>query len=51
MKTLRFLFTALQAAIGLSACGQENFENANVAEFAKLADEPNVVVLDVRTAE
>ena len=51
MKALRFLFTALQAAIGLSACGQENFENANVAEFAKLADEPNVVVLDVRTAE
>ncbi len=51
MKALRFLFTALQAAIGLSACGQENFENANVAEFAKLADEPNVVVLDVRTVE
>ena len=51
MKALRFLFTALQATIGLSACGQENFENANVAEFAKLADEPNVVDLDVRTAE
>ena len=51
MKALRFLFTALQAAIGLSACGQENFKNANVAEFAKLTDEPNVVVLDVRTAE
>ena len=51
MKALRLLFTALQAAIGLSACGQENFKNANVAEFAKLADEPNVVVLDVRTAE
>ncbi len=36
--------------IGLtSACGQQNFENADVEAFEKLANEPNVVLLDVRT--
>jgi len=36
--------------IGLtSACGQQNFENADVDAFAKLANETNVILLDVRT--
>ena len=33
-----------------SACGQENFGNADVTGFAELAADTNVVVLDVRTA-
>ena len=37
--------------LGLNtACGQGNFENADVDEFAKLVADTNVVVLDVRTA-
>lgn len=37
--------------LGLNtACGQGNFENAEVSEFAELVADSNVVVLDVRTA-
>lgn len=37
--------------LGLNtACGQGNFENADVNEFAELVADTNVVVLDVRTA-
>ena len=45
-------FTCLLATIGLTtACGQANYENADVKGFAELMNDPNVVVLDVRTAE
>ena len=40
------------AVLGLNtACGQQNFENADVQGFAELVRDSNVVVLDVRTAE
>ena len=32
-----------------SACGQQNFENADVNGFAQLMEKPDVVLLDVRT--
>ncbi len=45
------VLTAL-ATFGLTtACGQANYENADVKGFAELMNDPNVVVLDVRTAE
>lgn len=47
---MRHFFTCLLASLGLaSACGQQNFENADVEGFSSLIDEPGVVVLDVRT--
>lgn len=36
--------------LGMTACGQENFENVDVEGFQKLMNEPNVTVLDVRSA-
>ena len=46
------LLTCLLAVLGLNtACGQQNFENADVQGFAELVRDSNVVVLDVRTAE
>lgn len=48
---MKKLVSCLLAFIGLTACGQENYENTDVKGFASLLDEPNVVVLDVRTAE
>lgn len=48
---MKKLMTCLLAFIGLTACGQENFENTDVEGFASMMDEPDVVVLDVRTAE
>lgn len=51
-KDMRKVITCLLAMLGLtSACGQGNFENADVKGFSALTDEPDVVVLDVRTAE
>lgn len=48
---MRKILTRLFAALGFtSACGQQNFENLDVAGFSKLITEPNVLVLDVRTA-
>ena len=45
------LITCLLATLGLTtACGQANYENADVKGFAELMNDPNVVVLDVRTA-
>ena len=39
------------AVLGLNtACGQSNYENADVNDFATLIADTNVVVLDVRTA-
>ena len=48
---MKKFLTCLLAVLGLnSACGQDNFENADVNEFAELIADSNVVVLDVRTA-
>jgi L-ascorbate metabolism protein UlaG (beta-lactamase superfamily)/rhodanese-related sulfurtransferase len=47
---MKKMMTCLLAMLGLTACGQENFENVDVAGFEKLTNEPNVMVLDVRTA-
>lgn len=48
---MKKLLTCLLATLGLTtACGQQNFENAEVREFAELIADSNVVVLDVRTA-
>ena len=48
---MKKIITSLLATLGLStACGQQNFENADVNSFAKLIEEPNIVVLDVRSA-
>jgi len=42
----------LLTVLGLtSACGQKNYEDADVSGFAELAAKADVVVLDVRTAE
>ena len=47
----RFL-TCILAALGLTtACGQQNFDNMDVKEFAELIADSNVVVLDVRKAD
>ena len=47
---MKKLLTCLLATLGLTtACGQQNFENADVQEFAELIADSNVVVLDVRT--
>ncbi len=47
---MKKILTCLMAALGLTAaCGQDNFENVNVEGFAKLLDDPDVVLLDVRT--
>ena len=48
---MKKLLTCLLATLGLTtACGQQNFENAEVQEFAELIADSNVVVLDVRMA-
>jgi hypothetical protein len=42
---MKKILTCLLAVLGLnSACGQENFGNADVTEFAELAADTNVVV-------
>lgn len=49
--SFRSCMVAALAMLGLNtACGQGNFENAEVSEFAELVADSNVVVLDVRTA-
>ena len=51
-KGMNRLLTCLLAVLGLNtACGQQNFENADVQGFAELVRDSNVVVLDVRTAD
>ena len=48
---MKKLLTCLLAVLGLNtACGQQNFENVDVAGFAELVADSSVVVLDVRTA-
>ena len=49
--SFRSCLVAALAMLGLNtACGQGNYENAEVSEFAELVADSNVVVLDVRTA-
>ena len=48
---MKKILTCLLATLGLTtACGQGNYENADVNGFAELIADTNVVVLDVRTA-
>ena len=47
---MKKILTCLLAMLGLTtACGQQNFENADVQGFSELVADTNVVVLDVRT--
>lgn len=49
---MKKILTCLFAALGLTtACGQQNFENMEVKEFAELIADPEVVILDVRKAD
>ena len=49
---MKRILSCLLAALGLTtACGQTNFENMEVKEFAELIADSNVVILDVRKAE
>ncbi len=48
---MKKLITCLLAAIGLSACGQQNFENKDASGFEELIKQPEVVLLDVRSQE
>lgn len=49
---MKNVLTCLLAMFGLtSACSQKNYEDAGVKEFAEQIADPNVVILDVRTAE
>ena len=49
--SFRSCLIAALTVLGLNtACGQGNFENADVQGFAELVADTNVVVLDVRTA-
>ena len=46
------VIACLLASLGLNtACAQASYENADVKGFAVLMNDPNVVVLDVRSAE
>lgn len=47
---MKHFLTCLLALLGITASGQ-NFENKEVKEFAELIADPNVVFLDVRTAD
>ena len=50
--TMKKIITCLLTVFGItSACGQGNFENADVKGFAELIADSSVVILDVRTAE
>ena len=45
------MMTFLLVMLGLTnACGQGNFENADVKAFSELIEDSSVVLLDVRTA-
>ena len=48
---MKKILACLLGVLGLNtACGQVNYENADVAEFSTLIEDPGVVLLDVRTA-
>ena len=46
---MKKLFTSLLALLGLAACGQQGYENADVTGFAAQIADSDVVLLDVRT--
>ena len=49
---MKKVIACLLASLGLNtACAQASYENADVKGFAVLMTDPNVVVLDVRSAE
>ncbi len=49
---MKKVIACLLASLGLNtACAQASYENADVKGFAVLMNNPNVVVLDVRSAE
>jgi L-ascorbate metabolism protein UlaG (beta-lactamase superfamily)/rhodanese-related sulfurtransferase len=49
---MKKIITSLLATLGLTtACGQGNYESADVKAFAELIATPDVVVLDVRAAD
>ena len=49
---MKKIITCLLATLGLTtACGQQSYENADINGFAELIASPDVVLLDVRTAE
>ena len=49
---MKKIIACLLTLLGLgSACGQQNYENADVKGFAEIIEEPDVVLLDVRTPE
>ena len=49
---MKKMLTNLLALLGLAtACGQQGYENAEVNAFAERIKSPDVVLLDVRTAE
>lgn len=49
---MKKIIAYLLAVLGLtSACGQKNYQDADVEAFATLIADSSVVVLDVRTAE
>ena len=48
---MKKIITCLLATLGLTtACGKQNFENADVKGFSALIEDSGVVLLDVRTA-
>ena len=47
---MKKILTCLLATLGMTtACGQQNYENADVQGFSELLEVPGVVLLDVRT--
>ena len=48
---MKKIITSLLALLGLAACSQQGFENADVNAFASRIADQDVVLLDVRTAE
>ena len=49
---MKKILTCLLATLGLtSACAQQNFENIDVQGFSELITNPDVILLDVRTAD
>ena len=48
---MKKFITCLLSTLGLTACGQQNFENVDVKAFSELIEEPGVVLLDVRTPD
>ena len=50
-RIMKKIITCFLAILGItSACGQQNYENAEVKGFSELIENPSVILLDVRTA-